>query len=187
MKTISGKLRKRIHWLRADITHLDVDAIVNAANPSLRGGGGVDGAIHRAAGPELLRWCIEHCPQGVDYGQAVISPGFDLKARYVIHAVGPDCRRFHDEEQCAELLRAAYRNSLALAAEKQMESVAFPNISTGVYAFPKAKAAPIAVETVAEFLERHHFPRRVVFAVFDAENAQLYRELLGEETTEMKE
>ncbi len=171
-----------MQWLRSDITRLDVDAVVNAANPSLRGGGGVDGAIHRAAGPELLAYCTARCPQGIDYGQAVLSPGFGLKARYVIHAVGPDCRRFGDKEKCAGLLRSAYRNSLALAAEKQMESVAFPNISTGIYGFPKAEAAPIAVETVAEFLAQNPFPRRVIFAVFDAENARLYRELLGEET-----
>jgi O-acetyl-ADP-ribose deacetylase (regulator of RNase III) len=158
-----------IEVLQRDITTLDVDAIVNAANSSLAGGGGVDGAIHDAAGPELVKAsrALAPCPTG----QAVITPGFRLKARFVIHAVGPVWSGGQDDE-----LRAAYENAFARArSEPSIRSIAFPAISTGIYGFPKDRAARIAV-----LVMRLHEPRfdRIVACVFDAESRRLYeREL----------
>ncbi|NPA46700.1 MAG: O-acetyl-ADP-ribose deacetylase [Chlorobi bacterium] len=169
------KPEKRIELLRGDITRVDADAIVNAANPSLLGGGGVDGAIHRAAGPELLEYC-RGCG-GARPGEAKISPGFRLPARYVIHAVGPVWQGGNRDE--AETLRRAYLSSLQLAEKYQLESVAFPNISTGVYGFPKELAADIAIHTVKEWLAGHAYPKRVLFVVFDDENEEIYRKKLG--------
>lgn len=150
---------------------MDVDAIVNAANTSLLGGGGVDGAIHRAAGPELLAECrtLNGCPTG----EAKITGGYRLKARHVIHTVGPVWRGGgHHEEQ---LLANAYRNSLNVAVQNGLRSVAFPNISTGVYHFPKDRAADIAYNTVREFMaERPSALDEVIFVCFDDENYDLY-------------
>lgn len=164
-----------IEVIQGDITELDVDAIVNAANSSLLGGGGVDGAIHRAAGPELLEECrrLNGCP----VGEARITAGYRLKARHVIHTVGPIYRGGREGE--AELLSACYVNSLKIALEKGIDSIAFPNISTGVYGYPKDKAAPVAVKTVQDFLQEHGRPEKVIFCCFDRENYELYRQLLG--------
>jgi O-acetyl-ADP-ribose deacetylase (regulator of RNase III) len=158
-----------------DITRLDADAIVNAANSTLLGGGGVDGAIHRAAGPELLAECrtIGGCPTS----EARITKGYRLKARHVIHTVGPVWRGGgHGEE---ELLARCYRASLALAAKHGLRSIAFPAISTGVYGFPKLRATDIAVAETRKFLAHHGTPERVIFVCFDAETMALYETALG--------
>ena len=140
----------RIQVLQGDITRQRVDAIVNAANASLLGGGGVDGAIHQAAGPELLEFCrgLGGCPTG----EARITPGFRLQARWVIHTVGPVWRGGGDNED--DLLARCYRNSLTLAVAHEVRTIAFPQISTGAYGFPLRRAAEIAVATIAEFLSR---------------------------------
>lgn len=163
---------ERIELIRGDITRLSVDAIVNAANNSLLGGGGVDGAIHRAAGPELLEECrsLNGCPTG----EARLTNGYNLPAGYVIHTVGPVWQGGKNNEE--QLLAACYRNSLKLAVENGLKTIAFPNISTGVYRFPKTKAAEIAVREVSSFLRRNRRFRKVIFVVFDEENYQIYRE-----------
>jgi O-acetyl-ADP-ribose deacetylase (regulator of RNase III) len=155
---------------------MDVDAIVNAANRSLLGGGGVDGAIHRAAGPELLEAC--RILKGCETGQAKITPGFNLTARHVIHTVGPVWSGGDKGE--AELLKSCYLNSLSLAKEHGLTTIAFPNISTGVYGFPKEQAAKIATRTVSDYLEKTKYDLEVIFVVFDPENLSLYRQLLEE-------
>ena len=158
----------RIEIVEGDITRLDVDAIVNAANESLLGGGGVDGAIHRAAGPELLAECrtLHGCPTG----QARITKGYRLKARHVIHTVGPIWRGGEANEP--ELLARCYRNSLALANANDLKSIAFPAISTGVYGYPKEPAAEIAVREVNAHVGSLE---RVIFCCFDKATADLYR------------
>jgi O-acetyl-ADP-ribose deacetylase (regulator of RNase III) len=165
----------RIELIRGDITRLDVDAVVNAANRSLLGGGGVDGAIHRAAGPGLLAEC--RSLGGCETGQAKITKGHRLGASWVVHTVGPVYRGGNEGE--AAQLASCYRESLALAASKRVNSIAFPNISTGVYGYPKSEAAQIAVDAVRTFLGGDEFPRRVIFCVFDEENSAIYRDLLG--------
>ncbi len=160
--------------VQADITTLDVDAIVNAANSSLLSGGGVDGAIHRAAGPELLEACRRL--GGCDTGDAKITPGFRLKARYVIHAVGPVWNGGRRQE--AELLASCYRRSLELAVENGATSIAFPSISTGVYRFPREQAAPIAINTVRAFPLAGSALGTVTFCCFSREDLSLYQELL---------
>lgn len=138
---------------KGDLTQEAVDAIVNAANSSLRGGGGVDGAIHRAAGPGLLRECVERYPDGCPTGEARITGGHDLPARHVIHAVGP---RYRDGEHGEpELLRSCYRNALRVAAEHELATIAFPAISCGIYGYPWDDAARIAAGALAEGLARH--------------------------------
>jgi O-acetyl-ADP-ribose deacetylase (regulator of RNase III) len=163
----------RLDVIVADITTLDVDAIVNAANTSLLGGGGVDGAIHRAAGPELRRAC--QALGGAETGDAKITPGFKLKARHVIHAVGPVWHGGRAQEE--ELLASCYRTSLALASEKGAASLAFPAISTGVYRFPADRAARIAVGTViAELAAREAGLTRVIFCCFSDDSAGLHHD-----------
>jgi len=161
-----------------DITKLDVDAIVNAANDLLAPGGGVCGAIHRAAGPELEAACraVGGCPTG----QARLTPGFKLKAKYVIHAVGPVWAGGKRGEE--EQLTSAYRASLEIAHQQGIETIAFPAISTGIYAFPFASATRIAVKTVAEFLRVHELPKQVIFSCFGDDVAALYRKVLAELT-----
>ncbi|MEZ5851683.1 MAG: O-acetyl-ADP-ribose deacetylase [Hyphomicrobiaceae bacterium] len=165
----------RIEVIEADITTLDVDAIVNAANETLLGGGGVDGAIHRAAGPELLAECrtLGGCPTG----EARITKGYRLKARYVIHTVGPIWRGGRAGEP--ELLAAAYRNSLALAQAHGLGSIAFPAISTGVYRFPADLAATIAVGTIAGHLAGDRTLERVLLACFGRDSADQHRAALA--------
>ena len=150
--------------INADITTLRVDAIVNAANESLLGGGGVDGAIHRAAGPELLEECrtLGGCPTG----QARLTRGYELPAKYVIHAVGPVYRSGGATVRAQ--LASCYRKSLELAEEKGVQSIAFPGISTGIYGYPQREAADIAIATVAAWLETHAVPAKVIMCTYDA-------------------
>jgi O-acetyl-ADP-ribose deacetylase len=165
-----------IEIIQGDITRLKVDAIVNAANTSLLGGGGVDGAIHRAAGPELLAECrtLNGCPTG----EARITKGYNLPAKYVIHTVGPVWHGGNSGEP--QKLASCYRQSLELAEKNNLTSVAFPNISTGVYGYPKKEAATIAVREVRNFLEEANSINRVIFCIFDEENYQIYQEFLEE-------
>lgn len=160
--------------LRGDITKVAVDAIVNAANSTLGGGGGVDGAIHRAGGPEILAECRRI--GGCDTGDAVVTTAGLLPASHVIHTVGPIWSA-HTPEEADRLLASCYRRSLEEADSLGLETVAFPNISTGVYGFPKDRAARVAIETVRSF--EASSVQRVVFVVFDTENETLYRDLLG--------
>lgn len=161
----------------ADITRLDVDAIVNAANERLLGGGGVDGAIHRAAGPALLEACraLPEVAPGVrcPTGEARLTPGFGLPARWVVHTVGPVWHGGDRGE--AGLLQACYRNSLEAAADAGARSIAFPAISTGVFGYPKEQAARIAVNTCRAWLAGGREPRRIVLVTFDAEATRLYK------------
>lgn len=163
-----------VRALQADITTLTVDAIVNAANSSLLGGGGVDGAIHRAAGRELLDAC--RALRGCDTGDAKVTPGFRLPARYVIHTVGPIWQGGHAGE--AALLSSCYRRSLAIAQDLQLASIAFPCISTGVYGYPFEAAADIAVNTVRHVLEGNSSLKDVIFCCFSAHDFQVYERLL---------
>jgi O-acetyl-ADP-ribose deacetylase len=169
---------KRVEILQGDITMLDVDAIVNAANTSLLGGGGVDGAIHRAGGPKMLEECmiIRARQGGCKTGEAVITSGGNLKARYVIHTVGPVWRGGNIQEDL--LLANAYRSSLAFVKDFKIQSIAFPNISTGVYGFPKGRAAEIAIQEVRIFLENHRELKRLVFCCYDDENFKIYTSIL---------
>lgn len=162
-----------IELIKGDITTLEVDAIVNAANTSLLGGGGVDGAIHRKAGPQLLEECRQL--NGCKTGEAKITKGYNLPARFVIHTVGPVWRGGNNNEEL--LLANCYRNSLKLAIDFNLKSVAFPNISTGVYGFPKDLAATIAIQEVNNFLKSSQF-LDIYFVTFDNDNYLLYKEIL---------
>jgi O-acetyl-ADP-ribose deacetylase len=168
----------KIEVIQGDITKLEVDAIVNAANSSLMGGGGVDGAIHRAGGPAILEECmrIRNKQGGCKTGEAVITTGGNLKAMYVIHTVGPVWNGGAKHER--ELLANAYRNSLSKATENKCQTIAFPNISTGIYGFPKKEAAEIAVKEVKEFLVSASL-LHVIFCCFDDENYAIYQTLLN--------
>ncbi|SRR6056297_711770 len=161
----------KIELIQGDITTLKVDGIVNAANKSLLGGGGVDGAIHRAAGPELLEEC--KTLNGCNTGQAKITKGYDLPAKYVIHTVGPVWQGGNQKE--TQLLANCYKNSLDLAVNHGIQTIAFPNISTGVYGFPKQSAAKIAIATVSDFLEKDNTIQKVYFVCFDNENYVIYK------------
>ena len=169
----------KIELIVGDITRIKVDAIVNAANSSLMGGGGVDGAIHRAGGPAILEACkkIVSKQGGCKTGHAVITTGGDLPARYVIHTVGPVWNGGKNNE--AALLAACYQNSLQLAVENKLSTIAFPNISTGVYGYPKKEAAAIAIRAVSTFLQQNDFIDKVYFVCFDEENHSYYKALLN--------
>ena len=164
-----------IQLIQGDITKQTVDAIVNAANTSLLGGGGVDGAIHRAAGPALLAEC--RLLHGCQTGDAKLTKGYQLPARYVIHAVGPVWRGGRHGE--AELLASCYRRSLELATQNNLTSIAFPSISTGVYGYPKDKAADVAIATVRHCLQQPTSIQTVVYVCFDSETYRLYQQKCG--------
>ena len=167
-----------IKLLQGDITKLQADAIVNAANSSLLGGGGVDGAIHRAGGPAILEECrkIRAKQGGCDTGEAVITTAGLLPAKYVIHTVGPVWNGGKNQE--TELLANCYRNTLQLAAENGVKTIAFPNISTGIYHFPKPLAADIAIKEVQQFVANDNSIEEIFFVCFDDENYSLYKERL---------
>jgi O-acetyl-ADP-ribose deacetylase (regulator of RNase III) len=172
---MKSEILAKLELRQGDITRLEVDAIANAANTSLLGGGGVDGAIHRAAGPQLLAECrgIGGCPTG----EARITKGYRLPARHVIHTVGPVYRGTPRDR---ELLAACYRNSLELAVQHHLTSIAFPAISCGVYGYPLAEACRIAIDTTAEFLETHPSLERVVFVLFSAGDLKVYQDYLAD-------
>lgn len=167
-----------IQLIRGDITQQETEAIVNAANSSLLGGGGVDGAIHRAGGPSILEECmkIRNRQGGCKTGEAVITSGGNLPAKFVIHTVGPVWNGGKKKED--ELLANCYANSLRLAVENGIRTISFPNISTGSYHFPKDRAAKIAVATVKDFLGKTEKVEKAVFVCFDEENYDLYMKLI---------
>ena len=167
-----------LQLIKGDITDIETDAIVNAANSSLLGGGGVDGAIHNKGGPKILEECkrirATEWPDGLPTGKAVITSGGNLKAKYVIHTVGPVwLGGFHVE---AELLKQAYKNSLKLAVAKGIKSIAFPSISTGAYGYPIKEASHVALKTVKEFLEKEDKLEKVIFVLFSDRDFEIYLE-----------
>ena len=172
-------MKEKIFLLQGDITKQKVDAIVNAANSSLMGGGGVDGAIHRAGGPAILEDCRKIiAKQGsCKTGEAVITTGGSLPAKFVIHTVGPVWNNGKSNE--AEKLANCYRNSLQLALENKIESIAFPNISTGIYGYPKKEAATIAIKTVSDLLQQNQSLPKVYFVCFDEENYSIYKSIIA--------
>ncbi|WP_135081253.1 O-acetyl-ADP-ribose deacetylase [Terasakiella sp. SH-1] len=165
----------RLRVIEGDITTLDVDVIVNAANPTLLGGGGVDGAIHRAAGPALLDEC--RTLGGCETGQAKITSGYHLKAPHIIHTVGPIWHQYFPEE-ADQLLAACYENSLKLCLKNSLQVIAFPAISTGIYGFPAERAARLVVQTVAQFCDNHSEIKEVIFCCFDPESKALHQSAL---------
>ena len=168
----------KVRLVQGDITDMETDAIVNAANSSLMGGGGVDGAIHKRGGPGILEECkrlrAREWPKGLPTGKAAMTTGGNLKTRYVIHTVGPIWRGGNQKEP--ELLAEAYLNSLKLAASKKLKTVAFPSISTGAYGYPIEKASRIALATVKNFLEREDKLDKVVFVLFSRSDLEIYRD-----------
>ena len=166
---------QRIEVVLGDITKVKVDAIVNAANKTLLGGGGVDGAIHRAAGPELLEEC--RTLNGCETGQAKITKGYRLHAKYVIHTVGPIWRGGNARED--ELLASCYSSSLKLAVENNIKTIAFPSISTGAYSFPVKRAAEIAIKEIARFLQDNESIENVLMVCFDEKTMEAYSEALS--------
>jgi O-acetyl-ADP-ribose deacetylase (regulator of RNase III) len=173
---MNTEVQDRIDIRQGDITRLAVDAIVNAANTSLLGGGGVDGAIHRAAGPQLLVECrtIGGCPTG----EARITGGYNLPARFVIHTVGPVYHRT-TPEKAEELLTRCYENSLALAAQNDAAEVAFPAISCGVYGYPIEKACRVAIDTTIRFLETETVVKKIIFVLFSEADRKVYADYLA--------
>ncbi|XDD50086.1 O-acetyl-ADP-ribose deacetylase [Leptospira sp. WS92.C1] len=171
-------MKKRIQLIQGDITKFEVDVIVNAANSSLLGGGGVDGAIHRAGGPSILEECytIRDKHGECKVGEAVITNAGKLPAKFVIHTVGPVWNGGNKNED--QLLTNAYTNSLRLAKKNSLSTIAFPNISTGIYHFPKNRAAKIAIQAVRDFLKKDTQIKTVFFICFDLENLEIYQELL---------
>ena len=169
-------MRSSIKLLQTDITTLEVDAIVNAANNGLLGGGGVDGAIHRAAGSKLLKECKSL--NGCETGKAKFTKAYHLLAKYIIHTVGPIWKNGQHNEPT--LLQSCYHESLMMAKQLKCVSVAFPNISTGVYGFPKNEAANIAISEVSKFLKNESLPQVIYFVCFDEENYHIYQKRLTE-------
>ena len=166
-------MKSKIKIIKGDITKVKTEAIVNAANTTLLGGGGVDGAIHRAAGPKLLEECKKL--GGCETGEAKITKGYNLPAKYVIHTVGSVWRRGREDEE--EKLASCYRNSLKLAVENNIKSIAFPSFSTGAYGFPIEKAAPIALREIKKFLEENDAIKEVIFVLFSEKDFQIYQNL----------
>ncbi len=168
----------KINFIQGDITDMDTDAIVNAANSSLMGGGGVDGAIHRRGGPRILEECkrlrAREWPKGLPTGKAAVTSGGNLKAKYVIHTVGPIWHGGKHKEP--ELLAEAYRNSLKAAISKRLKTIAFPSISTGAYGYPIEKASRIALATVKDFLEKEDNLDKVTFVLFSEDDLEVYKE-----------
>jgi O-acetyl-ADP-ribose deacetylase (regulator of RNase III) len=180
MSAIWGGTRVRL--VRGDITDQEVDAVVNAANSSLMGGGGVDGAIHRRGGPAILEACKEirrrQWPDGMPMGEAVITTGGRLRARYVIHTVGPVWKGGNENEP--EILASCYRNSLSIAGGHAIRSIAFPSISTGAYGYPVEEASRVALRTVKDFVEKEGRPAEVVFVLFTEADLKVYLQVLRE-------
>jgi O-acetyl-ADP-ribose deacetylase len=164
----------RVELIKGDITTLEVDAIVNAANRSLLGGGGVDGAIHSAAGPDLLAECEKL--DGCETGQSKITSGHNLRARHIIHTVGPVWHGGYRDEYLQ--LASCYQTSLALAREKKIKTLAYPGISTGAYGFPRELAAVIAINETKRFLSKNKYPEKVIFVAFDDDSYKTYSKLL---------
>ncbi len=175
-------MKDKIFLLQGDITKQKVDAIVNAANSSLMGGGGVDGAIHRAGGPAILEECRKIIVRqgSCKTGEAVITTAGNLPAKFVIHTVGPVWNNGNNKE--AEKLAYCYTNSLHLAVENNIKSIAFPNISTGIYGYPKKEAAVIAIKTVSVFLQNNTILQKVYFVCFDEENFSIYQKIIASTT-----
>jgi O-acetyl-ADP-ribose deacetylase (regulator of RNase III) len=167
-------MKNRIELVKGDITALDVDAIVNAANKSLLGGGGVDGAIHAAAGPDLLDEC--RSLKGCETGKSKLTRGYRLKAKHVIHTVGPVWYGGYRDEH--ELLASCYQSSLEIARDNRIKTMAFPGISTGVFGFPHDQAALIAISETRRFLKKNKYPEKVTFVVFSDEHYETYRKFL---------
>ncbi|HTK18866.1 MAG TPA: O-acetyl-ADP-ribose deacetylase [Mucilaginibacter sp.] len=178
-------MNSQIELTKGDITKQHVDAIVNAANTSLLGGGGVDGAIHSAGGQSILDECIKirNRQGGCAVGEAVITTAGNMPAKFVIHTVGPVWSKSNTDADA--LLSNAYRNSLQLATNNSVKTIAFPNISTGIYHFPKEQAAEIAIRTVKDFLSCDKNIEKVIFVCFDEENYEIYQKLLSEESKTM--